>query len=776
MKGIYPALLFFAVCAMAYAVDPVSLSVATPASAAGKKASFNAPPLELTLQPPDGADILLQAPDPDNWITFDTLRVGVFPAADAPANIQALVQVNDWENSLFQLFRKDYLVPGRTNILDIPVGPTASGWTPLGHPGGWHRRTFHRPERVRIAFFATGAAGTAALEITEAVGIPADDTAPPFIRYVRPTEASRAETPVDGRFELRFEIPDRYANPFDPDEIAVDAEIAAPSGTLSIPCFYYQDCLRLPTATGDSILPQGRPEWRLRFSPSEEGTHTIALIARDRFGETRLPDAAAFTAVPSTGMRTVHVSKRDPRFFEDDGGAPYFPIGHNIRSPFDVRSDEQFPTHFRHPEGTTSYGRRFRQMAAHGMNIAEIWASAWCMGLEWSALYPGYHGIGQFNLRNAWERDRVFEMAAESGIRINLVLNNHGRLADGRYNPEWPFNPYNAATQPGGWFMNARDWFTKERAIAQYEKQLRYEIARYAWNANLFAWELWSELDLSCGQNPHTDPEVHEWHRRVAAYLHEHDPKRHMVTTHTSGNFNRMVPALAAVEGLDHICVDAYHSNPSPLHICELMHGTKQAPHLKDRAVLITEFGGSAMAASVRHLRRELHSALWDSLPSGLAGAPMLWWWHVVEEYDFYPIYGAFAKFCSGEPLPDPERIPTPNPVSLTHPKGAPADSPPVVAQLAAGPAGGYAWIHVTGDAYEELDPAADSPRAGYRLNIPIKAPDTTVYTFEFWDTVRGEPIRLQDIAVRNGRLDVSIPPFVRDIALKFRRTRESAL
>jgi hypothetical protein len=233
-----------------------------------------------------------------------------------------------------------------------------------------------------------------------------------------------------------------------------------------------------------------------------------------------------------------------------------------------------------------------------------------------------------------------------------------------------------------------------------------------------------------------------------------------------------MVPSLAAVEGLDHLCVDAYHRNESTLHICDLMHGTKQASHLKGRAVLVTEFGGSSMAASVGHLRRELHSALWDSLPSGLAGAPMLWWWHVVEEYDFYPIYGAFARFMRGEPLLDPERLPSASPVPVTPPETPVPDAPAIVARLASGPTGGYAWIHVAGDAYETLDPAGEAVFRGYRLDIPAHAPDATVYTFEFWDTVRGEPVRLQDIAVRGGRLIVPIPPFARDIALKFRRIR----
>ena len=52
-------------------------------------------------------------------------------------------------------------------------------------------------------------------------------------------------------------------------------------------------------------------------------------------------------------------------------------------------------------------------------------------------------------------------------------------------------------------------------------------------------------------------------------------------------------------------------------------------------------------------------------------------------------------------------------------------------------------------------------------------AADDKVYTFEFWDTLRGEPVRLQDVRVRQGVAEISIPPFARDIAAKIHRAKE---
>ena len=751
---------------------PVPLAVA-PLDRAEKP--FPSLPADVPLSLPGECGIRLVASDPALWDrTMDALRLALVPAPDAPDNLQLLVQVVDWEGDWFQILRREFLVPGATNEMDISLAPDAPDWEPLGHPGTWNRRSLLRPEMVRVVLFANGASCTSSVAVASVAVLPSEDTAPPFIRHARPTDESRAETPVDGRWELRFDIPDRYANPFDTDEIAVDAEVATPSGVLTVPCFYYQDCLRPRTATEERTLPQGRPEWRLRFSPNEEGPHSVALVARDRFGETRLENAASFTAVPATGRRVIRISTLDRRYFSDDDGRPFFPIGYNIRSPFDVRMDSNFPTRFRHPEGTSSYVRRFRQMAGNGLNLAEIWSSAWCMGLEWSPKSPGYHGIGQFNLRNAWERDRVYAAAAETGIYINQVLNNHGRLSS-YCDPEWNDNPYNSATQPGGWYNNPMLWFAEERARVQYEKQLRYEIARYSWNANLFAWELWSELDLagSNSDQTQTHPDVLEWHRRMAAYLHAHDPKRHLVSTHTSSDFTRMAPQLAGVEELDHICGDAYHGSQDTLHICDLMTATKSEEHLRARAVLITEFGGTPNAAAVPHLRSETHAALWHALPSGLAGAPMLWWWHVVEEYDFFPIYKAFSRYIADEDYRDPALVPNAPVARVDSP--APNEKlpapPQMEASIAIAPERGYGWIHLPHGLYTQADPEAPPVHAGYRLHIAVEAEKDTVYTVEFWDTLLGEPVRLQDVRVRDGAIEVPVPDFSRDIAFKLRRS-----
>ena len=84
-------------------------------------------------------------------------------------------------------------------------------------------------------------------------------------------------------------------------------------------------------------------------------------------------------------------------------------------------------------------------------------------------------------------------------------------------------------------------------------------------------------------------------------------------------------------------------------------------------------------------------------------------------------------------------------------------------------PERGYAWIHAEGKRYATLDPAGDPVHAGYKLRIPAPDLDGRIYTFEFWDTLRGEPVRLIVARVRDGAAEATIPPFASDIAAKIR-------
>lgn len=739
------------------AAEPLDLGVRP----AGQVEARFGSPVEIPLDLP-GESLLTLHTAESNWVTLERLEVEVFLPAGAPEDVQVLTHVVDWDGFWHQTLWTERLQPAETNRVVVDVSPSASGWEPLGHHGAWHRRCLMEPREVSLRLF--GAEGfTGRCEVVSARGIPAAESSPPQIRWVR---ANSATPPVHGLYELRFDLSDRYANPFDPDEIAVDAQIEQPDGTrVSVPAFYHQDYFRMLPESGERILPQGRPEWRLRYAPRQEGGHRLHLRAVDRMGEA-VWGPGHFRAGPAAHSGVVRVSRRDPRFLEHEDGTPFFPIGLNIRSPFDTRMDDQFPWRFRHPEGSSVYARYFRDLGAVGANMVEVWASAWCLGLEWTPTQLGYHGLGQYNLVHAWERDQVFRLAAQEGLLVNLVLNNHGRLS-AFCDPEWKDNPYNADN--GGYLADPLDWFEDERAIRSYEKQLRYEVARYGWSPHLFAWELWSELDLAGSRykdRPQFDPRVVAWHQRMGRFLRALDLQGHLVSTHVSQDFGKQNPELVKVPELDLAAVDAYHNRRDPLEIVRLQRKTAEFNAPFGKPVLITEFGGSPMAADLRHLRLELHAALWSSVATGVAGAPLFWWWQVVEEETLYPMYRALGRFMAGEDRRDPGLQQAQ--LRILDAGGAPVPGSHLECIALVSPRGGWGWLYAAGPRFSALDPEGDPLHKGFRLLLAGE--ENAIYRITFWDTLKGEPVGGQDVRIRKGEAEALVPPFVRDMAFKLRR------
>ncbi len=109
------------------------------------------------------------------------------------------------------------------------------------------------------------------------------------------------------------------------------------------------------------------------------------------------------------------------------------------------------------------------QMGASGINLARIWMAPWFGGIEWHKTVPGYHGIGQYNLRNAQQLDWIFERAAAHGIVVDLALQNHGPFAS-TYDRQWNENPYNSVH--GGPLEDRRKVMTDPEAMRLFSSAL----------------------------------------------------------------------------------------------------------------------------------------------------------------------------------------------------------------------------------------------------------------------------------------------------------------
>lgn len=681
--------------------------------------------LKIPVSLPGERTVEVYGPHP-SWTNMTALEYDLFWPEEAPDRAQVLAIVQDWDHFAYQNLLKGHLVPGKWNHFRVDLSATARTWQPYGHHGSWHMRALMEPKKIAIRVFGKQKyKGT--FTLSNVFGVPGRDTRAPFIRNVR---ANINKVPCFGKFELTFEIPDRYANPFDPSQVSVTADFETPDGkTIKVDGFYGRSYYREVRATGERVLPQGAPYWRVRFAPVVQGKHSYRLSMRDAYGEAQW-GPADFTAIAPKRPGFVRVARADPRYFEFSDGTPFFPIGHNIRSPFDTRMDQQFPWTQRWMEGSAAYTRYFNAMSEHGENFAEIWSSAWSLGLEWSPAWRGYHGIGQFNMMNAWAMDKVLEHAEKKGIYLNLVVHNHGKFSTFS-DAEWKHNPFN--TQNGGYLDNPGQYFTDARALKSFRNLMRYMIARWGYSTKIFAWELWSELNLT-GTNgkDYRRQEVVDWHKLMGKVVKDMDPYDHMIGTHVSGDYNCQNKNIISLPEMDFCPVDAYHGSGDPLHIVDLMRRTALFNKPFKKPVLITEFGGAWHGQGVKHLDETLHAAVWSSTCIPISATPLLWWWKLIEEEHFYPTFAAVSRFMKGEDRRDPDM--TMCSATLL------ADDKPAVAlavQCLRNQTQALGWIYHT-KKFQNIDPRGEVTVADLILQVDGMADGE--FAIEFWDTLMVQP------------------------------------
>ena len=96
------------------------------------------------------------------------------------------------------------------------------------------------------------------------------------------------------------------ANPFDPDQIRLDATFTLPSGkTMTVPAFWFQDYQRGLSGGYEYLTAVGSPQWRLRFTPVEPGTYSVSLIIQTNNQPYGSPVVTNFTVPAGVVSRRI---------------------------------------------------------------------------------------------------------------------------------------------------------------------------------------------------------------------------------------------------------------------------------------------------------------------------------------------------------------------------------------------------------------------------------------------------------------------------------------
>lgn len=442
-------------------------------------------------------------------------------------------------------------------------------------------------------------------------------------------------------YEARIALSREYADPFDPDSgIALTGVFQGPSNVVErVPAFYGQDYRRVRSGRGESLEPAGLPYWAVRFCPRVPGVYAWHVEGKDVSGDEVETEPATFEVTPSAHRGYVRVDKSGRWFMYEDGSFCY-PIGLNIRSPSDQRNRENLD--FALPpeeDGLRTMERYIGQMHGAGMNFARTWLTSWWLGLEWRRDWPGFQGLGRYNLQNAWRMDALLDCARTNGVLLEFTLNYQAPFIT-RYDAEWWLCPYNAMN--GGPLRAPEHVLTHPEAKRLFRNYYRYIGARYGWDPQVFGWTLWNEVN-----EVNWNPDVQrEWHGKMAGVLRSFDQGRHMVSTEFIGD-----PGMPEVWGLPEIEYTQLSAYNRGLGLVDTFAARVADLESFGKPIVLEEYGGHAGGCIMPAIASEVHDGLWIAWTMPVASAPMAWWWNLIFEKGLDRYYSAFAKFAQGEDL-----------------------------------------------------------------------------------------------------------------------------
>lgn len=423
-----------------------------------------------------------------------------------------------------------------------------------------------------------------------------------------------------GRIEFTVDPGATYSNPFDPDEIAIDATFTGPNGeSLSLPAFRDE-------------------QFFVRFYPTSPGKWSMTAAVRDKSGQ-RQSQPLSFDVEKTNSRGFIRRAKDNTRYFQYDSGDPYFVIGLNMAWP-----DRE--------SGAARIGEWFKKLSDNGGNWARVWMCHPPVMIENKTT-----GLGRYDLPSAKYFDQILDEAQQRGIGVMLCFINHRDLIDkDRWgNAIWPVNPYNAAN--GGPATRPADFFTDERARAMFKRRLRYIVARYGAYTSVMCWELVNEQEFAqC-------PVPNAWNAEMARELKRIDPYQHLVSTSSS------VPDPVWQDpNMDltqrHIYGDGSMTDMiGPIAGASAKYDRFAKPHL------LAEFGidykGSDLSFDPDGKATTLHNSLWAAAMAGSAGGACNWWWdNYIDKLNLWWTYRGISNFAAKIDWPrrhfDPIRLPPP--------------------------------------------------------------------------------------------------------------------
>ena len=455
--------------------------------------------------------------------------------------------------------------------------------------------------------------------------------------------APRIETtsPLTNRkIEAMFHLTGVYDNPYDPDEIMVDAVIKYPGGDSSVvPCFYYTDVNYVKKEWTED---PGYQCWKVRFTSEQSGTHSICLKLKDTSGIS-YSDTYTFNVAQSTARGIVRTDSVNKQYFRHSTGEPFYPLGINIGW-----------------NSIENYTRIINNLFVGGANIFRYWHAAFAIqSLEWDEDYwRPYPGLGRYDQEAAAKHDSLLRLCESRNVYMQLSIFSHGMFSE-TVDEMWESNPYNSAN--GGYVDQSEEFFYDDDCKAQVKKLLRYIIARWSYSTKLFAWEFFNEVQFT-GNHPNQSGAwfrgVQEWHSEMSRYVDSIDPYDHLQTTSAAGD---QIPVFDTISTLDNMQYHLYTGETTLLE--EQAHLDYHFRNeLQNVSVINGEYGAGDADVPFDIQRHAIWNGIMTQVPR------YMWMWDHYVQMSWAKLFTMPAQYLAGEDFAVEESLQKYQ-VALTHPE-----------------------------------------------------------------------------------------------------------
>jgi PKD domain/Secretion system C-terminal sorting domain len=402
---------------------------------------------------------------------------------------------------------------------------------------------------------------------------------------------------VNSKVEGWFLVNNTYTNVYNPDEVKVDALITLPDQkVLTVPCFYYMQTNYLNSRWRVDSASQF---WAVRFTSTQVGVHKITLRLTDTQGTISNTETSVTLQANAQNKGIIKTDAQNKQFYRRTTGEPFYPQGINVAW-----------------NSVENYAKIIGNLSSGGANYVRYWHAAFNQQqLEWKN--NGFNkGLGVYSQGAAAMQDSILDLCTQKNMNLQMCIFHHGMFSE-NVNSNWNDNPYNIAN--GGSLTRAEEFFYNAAAKAQAKKLLRYIVARWGYSSNLFAWELFNEVNFTGMHNSQTATwrtEVINWHNEMGQYIKTVDPFKHIVTTSADDNQLRSMDGL---EGLDNVQYHTYNNNI----LDEL--SSKDASFLSNlstKSIICGEYGTNNNADVPFETQRH---AIWTGISSQVPHIMWLW-------------------------------------------------------------------------------------------------------------------------------------------------------